>query len=30
VPTTIAKVDLKKVAAKVDLTKVNGGGVKKK
>jgi penicillin-binding protein 2 len=30
VPTTIAKVDLKKVAEKVDLTKVNGGGVKKK
>ena len=30
VPTTIAKVDLKKVAAKVDLTKVNGSGVKKK
>ena len=30
VPTTIAKVDLKKVAAKVDLTDVNGGGVKKK
>ena len=30
VPTTIAKVDLKKVAKKVDLTKVNGGGVKKK
>jgi penicillin-binding protein 2 len=30
VPTTIAKVDLKKVAAKVDLTKVNGGGMKKK
>jgi penicillin-binding protein 2 len=30
VPTTIAKVDLKKVAAKVDLTKVNVGGVKKK
>ena len=29
VPTTIAKVDLKKVAAKVDLTKVDGGGVKK-
>ena len=30
VPTTIAKVDLRKVAEKVDLTKVNGGGVKKK
>ena len=30
VPTTIAKVDLRKVAAKVDLTDVNGGGVKKK
>lgn len=30
VPTTIAKIDLKKVAKKVDLTKVNGGGVKKK
>ena len=30
VPTTIAKVDLKKVAEKVDLTKVYGGGVKKK
>ena len=30
VPTTIAKVDLRKVAAKVDLTKVNGGGMKKK
>jgi penicillin-binding protein 2 len=30
VPTTIAKVDLRKVAAKVDLTDVNGGEVKKK
>ena len=30
VPTTIAKVDLRKVEAKVDLTDVNGGGVKKK
>jgi len=30
VPTTIAKVDLRKVAAKVDLTDINGGGVKKK
>lgn len=30
VPTTIAKVDLRKVAAKVDLTDANVGGVKKK
>ena len=30
VPTTIAKVDLRKVAAKVDLTDVTAGGVKKK
>jgi penicillin-binding protein 2 len=30
VPSTIAKVDLRKVAAKVDLTDVTGGGVKKK
>lgn len=30
VPNTIAKVDLRKVAAKVDLTDINGDGVKKK